>query len=155
MRGGYTPPPDGTYQVRLATCAGGVSKASNKQMVSMTVEIVQGALAGRELYKRYVTQPIQDPKTGKWNSRGIADAREDIRALGLQPPAQFPTNANAAAQIIGQAFQQAGVFTVIVKTTVKIDKQTQARDEYTDIKVAAPGGVAVTAAMPGQRPFGL
>jgi hypothetical protein len=153
MRGGFEPLPPGSYQLRIATIAADPSKKGD-QMVTATFEVVAGAQTGREIRKWYITSAKFDPKTQKWNSRGVADARADITKLGLGAtlPKKFPTNGAAAARIIGTAFQSAGIFTGMVRERSYQDKTdldssgNPKTKTISELVVAAPGAASVTPA---------
>jgi len=167
MDGGFSELPVGSYQARLATVTPGVSKATQAQMVTVEFEIVAGHYKGQTTRKWYVTTPKWDAKKNKWNSRGVAQAREDMRALGINPPQKFPTNARDAAQIIGTALQQAGVFTIVLTKSSYQEKDrvtgnallnadgSPKMKEAVNTKLVAAGGAQAGPVGGGTNPFGL
>jgi hypothetical protein len=168
MDGGFSELPVGSYQARLATVTPGVSKATQAQMVTVEFEIVAGNYKGQTTRKWYVTAPKWDAKKNEWNSRGIAQARNDMRALGINPPKKFPTNARDAAQIIGTALQQAGVFTIVLTKSsyqekdrvtgnalLNADGSPKMKEAVNTKLVAAGGGAQAGPVGGGTNPFGL
>lgn len=162
-------PPIGTFDCRLATCEGGRSNAQsvNKDtgqpwhMVKMTLEIVtgrdsQGAdVTGREMRTSYLLDPKFNQKTGRWNSSGVAEIREDLQKAGCPPFPQgfrFPTNEVEAARIVatglsGRTFR---VMSYDEERTKNNQKKT-----FTRVRIVGAAGASVApAGATGGDPFG-
>jgi hypothetical protein len=161
----FTPPPQGTHVVRLATCVGDVPTKSNppKEMVTATFEIVAGDHAGKEIRVWRVLTPTLNNNTKKWNSRGIAEIKADLAAVGspLPPGFMFPTQGVAAARIYAQGMANKNI-TVLVTEEVRRPKTGEAppppgstpiKDTRTKIVGLAGAVGAVTPA--GGDPFGF
>lgn len=163
QKGGFEPIPAGVYLFKLSAIEGGLNSKKD-QMVTMHVEVVSGPETGRDVRKFYTTTPKQNPKTHRWNSRGVADAREDLKRLGQPVPEKFPVDARAAAQIIGRGFQAAGHFTGMVsyrsyvpdKNDIDPATKQPRTKEMSDLRIIGPGQVSAVPAGPGgSNPFNL
>lgn len=151
-------PPIGVFDVRLATCEGGRSQASsiNKatgecwRMVKLTLEIVSGRdeagvdVTGREIRHSYLMDPEFNTKTNRWNSRGVAQIREDLIKSGAPPFPQgfrFPTNEVEAARIVAAGLGNGKVFRVMTHEETRGKEGN--KKTRTEVKIVGPAGANV------------